>query len=259
MQIYYTIYKTTNLLNNKFYIGKHVTTDPNDHYLGSGNIILRAIKKYDKHNFSKEIILFCKNEKEMNEKEKDIVNESVVNNLDCYNLKIGGHGGWTIWNKTDAAKAAREKGLAKARKAVPEINRNRWKNMTEIQKIKALNILRSYNHAGKKRSIETREKMSKSKKINNSSFNTHFYIDGSYTGSSKSAYEEFRFKRFKCGTEPDGWILSSIWKENNKNKNNNAYGKHWYNDGINNYLYYESEQKILLSNLKRGRIQKQKI
>lgn len=41
----YTIYKIVNLINNKFYIGKHQTIDPNDDYLGSGNAILAAIKK----------------------------------------------------------------------------------------------------------------------------------------------------------------------------------------------------------------------
>lgn len=33
---YYTIYKTTNLINGKIYIGKHQTKDPYDSYLGSG-------------------------------------------------------------------------------------------------------------------------------------------------------------------------------------------------------------------------------
>ena len=37
------IYKITNLINNKIYIGKDTTSDPN--YFGSGLLIRRAIKK----------------------------------------------------------------------------------------------------------------------------------------------------------------------------------------------------------------------
>ena len=51
--MYYIVYKTINLVNNKFYIGKHrQTIDPHqfDGYYGSGTQIQRAIKKYGKHN-----------------------------------------------------------------------------------------------------------------------------------------------------------------------------------------------------------------
>ena len=35
MAMYYFIYKTTNLINGKYYIGQHHTEDLNDGYLGS--------------------------------------------------------------------------------------------------------------------------------------------------------------------------------------------------------------------------------
>ena len=44
MKMYY-IYLTTNLINNKKYIGMH-HGELNDDYLGSGNSITEAIKKY---------------------------------------------------------------------------------------------------------------------------------------------------------------------------------------------------------------------
>jgi len=48
------IYKTTNLITKKFYIGKHSSQNIEiDTYLGSGILLERAIKKYGKHNFKK--------------------------------------------------------------------------------------------------------------------------------------------------------------------------------------------------------------
>jgi group I intron endonuclease len=58
---YNYIYKTTNLINGKIYIGQHcVNKRPEiDDYLGSGNYLKRAIKKYGKENFKREILEFC--------------------------------------------------------------------------------------------------------------------------------------------------------------------------------------------------------
>ena len=38
--MFYTIYKITNKINGKIYIGKHQTKDPYDLYYGSGKAIL---------------------------------------------------------------------------------------------------------------------------------------------------------------------------------------------------------------------------
>ena len=49
------IYQTTNLINAKQYIGYHYGK-LNDSYLGSGVIMVLAIKKYGKKNFHKDIL-----------------------------------------------------------------------------------------------------------------------------------------------------------------------------------------------------------
>jgi group I intron endonuclease len=58
---YNYIYKTTNLINGKLYVGKHSSNiEPSkDKYKGSGRILKQAFKKYEKKNFSFEILEFC--------------------------------------------------------------------------------------------------------------------------------------------------------------------------------------------------------
>jgi hypothetical protein len=90
--MYHTIYKTTNLLNGKIYIGKHSTSDLNDSYLGSGLHLTRAINTHGKENFRKEILFVFNTEEEAFKKELELVNETFVSRDDTYNLMLGGHG-----------------------------------------------------------------------------------------------------------------------------------------------------------------------
>jgi group I intron endonuclease len=89
----YTIYRVTNLLDGKIYIGKHQTLDPNDDYFGSGKAIIAAIKKYGKQNFKKEVLFIFESEAEMNDKERELITEDFVSRKDTYNIGIGGEGG----------------------------------------------------------------------------------------------------------------------------------------------------------------------
>ena len=107
---YYLIYKTTNQINGKFYIGKRVTKNPNDYYLGSGIAIKNAIKKYGKENFSKEILFYLDNKKAMAKKEVEIVTEDLINDPQCYNMKVGGVGGFTPEEARKGAIAANKVG-----------------------------------------------------------------------------------------------------------------------------------------------------
>lgn len=95
---YYIIYKITNLINGKYYIGKHITENMNDNYMGSGKLIKKALEKYGKDNFKKEIISIYENEHDMNIAESAIIDLS--DNL-SYNLHPGGKGGWQYVNSNN--------------------------------------------------------------------------------------------------------------------------------------------------------------
>ena len=71
--ICYGLYKITNLVNGKMYIGQHVTSDLDDGYMGSGKIIKRAVKKYGVENFCKEWIGFYEDADELDYMERVFV------------------------------------------------------------------------------------------------------------------------------------------------------------------------------------------
>lgn len=89
--MYYLIYKTTNKMNGKYYIGAHKTKNKNDEYLGSGVALKQAIKKYGKENFVKEILYECSSEEEMFQLEENLVDFIDENS---YNMRRGGKGGF---------------------------------------------------------------------------------------------------------------------------------------------------------------------
>jgi group I intron endonuclease len=83
------IYKTTNLITDKIYIGQHTLNDSK--YLGSGVYLKHAIKKYSKKNFTKEILETCNSVEQLNEREVYWI--SKLNSRDPkigYNIDFGG-------------------------------------------------------------------------------------------------------------------------------------------------------------------------
>ena len=94
METYYIVYKITNNVNGKIYIGSHKTSKLDDQYMGSGVQIRNAIKKYGLEQFSKQILFIYDNAEEMLLMESKLVNEKFVSDPNTYNIKIGGLGGW---------------------------------------------------------------------------------------------------------------------------------------------------------------------
>jgi hypothetical protein len=93
---YHFIYKTTNILSGKYYIGMHSTDDLDDGYLGSGRRLRYSINKYGKENHKLEIMEFVSSREELKEREKEIVNLNEIAKEECMNLVVGGQGGFSI-------------------------------------------------------------------------------------------------------------------------------------------------------------------
>lgn len=101
----YIVYKTTNIINNKIYIGVHKTENPDefDGYLGCGVSIYDrhtylkrdypiclAIRKYGIENFCREVLFVFDTLQEALNKEAEIVNEDFIQNRNNYNVALGG-------------------------------------------------------------------------------------------------------------------------------------------------------------------------
>lgn len=93
--MHYLIYKISNNINGKTYIGCHKTKNINDGYMGSGVAITQAYEKYGIENFTKEILFDCSSAEEMFEKEEQLVEIGPHS----YNLMKGGHGGFAHINE----------------------------------------------------------------------------------------------------------------------------------------------------------------
>ena len=92
---YHYIYKTICLVNNKFYIGMHSTSNLEDGYIGSGKRLWYSIKKYGRENFKMEILEFLPDRSSLKLREKEVVNSDLLKEELCMNLKEGGDGGFS--------------------------------------------------------------------------------------------------------------------------------------------------------------------
>ena len=196
--MFYTIYKITNKLDGKFYIGMHKTNNLDDGYMGSGKLIKRAIQKHGRENFNKEILHIFDNEGDMENKEKELV---ILNEM-SYNLCEGGKGGFSYINR-QPERFLTEKRLNSLMPIAETIERWRLKyNNDELFRKQcnersrlALQKARDNNPRGcfygKTHSEETKIKMSKSKNqgSKNSQYGTCWITKGQYNKKIKK--EEF--------------------------------------------------------------------
>lgn len=96
---YHYIYKTTCQVTGKFYVGMHSTDDLDDGYLGSGKILGYSIGKHGRENHRKEILEFLPDRVALKAREAEVVNEELLADPMCINLKYGGEGGGFLAEK----------------------------------------------------------------------------------------------------------------------------------------------------------------
>ena len=176
--MFYTIYKTTNIINGKYYIGKHQTKDLQDGYMGSGKLLKAAISKYGKENFHKEILHVVQTEKEMDLLEKILVVPDIEIS---YNLCNGGKGGWGFINREKLNNTTYKGHLIG--KTIKELHRkNKAYHIKAISKLKIGIMNDKFNFTGKKHSLESKDKISKGaeKRLGNKngSFGTCWITNG---------------------------------------------------------------------------------
>ena len=203
--MFYIIYKITNKINDKVYIGKHITSNLDDGYMGSGKLLKKSILKYGIENFHKEILFQFDNELEMNIKESELVTEEFCLRSDNYNLCVGGSGGFSYINRENKSVNTFENtAIAKAASKIANEKRI-WllQNDKEFREKYIKNISNSLKgkpgtFTGKTHSFETKQKISESmKKIEpekNSQYGTIWITNGTISKKIK-----------KESLIPEGW------------------------------------------------------
>jgi group I intron endonuclease len=115
---YNLIYKTTNIINGKFYVGKHTQHDTSafDGYLGSGFKLRRAITKYGQENFKREILEVFLNSSLIDEREIFwIASLSATDQNIGYNIHPGGTGNTSEYAKIIMNRPETRKKLVESR------------------------------------------------------------------------------------------------------------------------------------------------
>lgn len=111
----YIVYKTTNLINNKIYIGVHRTDiDRADPYIGCGiysdkcikkkYLFHKAVAKYGYKNFKRETLFEYPDTEEGKlqayKKEAELVNREFLKRKDVYNSCLGGKVPSSVWERS---------------------------------------------------------------------------------------------------------------------------------------------------------------
>ena len=154
---YYYIYLTTNIINGKRYIGQRSSNQEPmlDPYLGSGKYLTRAINKYKKYNFSKQIIEVVKTPEELNEREIYWIKKyNAVEDDNFYNISEGG--------KNPVLRGKNSPNYGKKGEKHPRYGKTH--SLESLKKMSERKKGEKHHMYGKTHSLESLKKMSESQK-----------------------------------------------------------------------------------------------
>lgn len=178
--MFYYLYRTTNLLNGKQYIGAHSHKNLANNYLGSGKLLKEDVKRYGWKSFKKEILLTAPNYGELLKEEAKVVSREFVLREDVYNIDIGGRGYVRTSRHSELGRINFAKGndMLKQKRKDPLFVRETSRRISE-----ALKNRFSYcdgTFLNRKHILETKRKIGAKSKVHqkgvgNSQFGTHWY------------------------------------------------------------------------------------
>ena len=249
------IYKITNKLNGKIYVGKRQKPYFDDSYWGSGKYLISAIKKYGIENFEREVICWCKDKQELWDKEKYYI--KLWNCQDTsigYNIGKGGEGGcphtdeWKIKHSGPGNGRYHKEVTQETRDKISKANKGRGLGIKNPSKGRpgqkkpegfAEKIRRA--NKGKVYSKETREKLS--------NFNSNcMWINNGIRNS----------RILKTDQIPEGWSKGQLVTKEHHDKTSNKLKGHEGLKGERNGMYgknhtEETKKAISLIKLKKSK------
>lgn len=167
---YFLIYKITNSINGKIYVGCHRTKDPHDDYMGSGTLLAKAYEKHGQENFIKEILYVFDNPEDMFRAEAFFVNKEFLRRKDVYNMTTGGNGSWYSMNNNTEARKEKNKRAAIAMNAkiwsdLSFVERKKKENTERLKRAHAEGKIKAPDWTGRTHRQETKDKIGKANAI----------------------------------------------------------------------------------------------
>jgi len=230
---YGKVYKVTNLINNKIYIGQttqSISSRQKGHYKkikqNSKTYFHNAIRKYNIENFIWEIIDLACNKEELNLKEKYYIEYFKSFNKEFgYNMTLGGEGGVPT-------KETREK-ISKAEKGQPSPNKGK---PMSIEQKKLLSLVHMGMHSGEKHPLfgtkakkETIEKKKHTVKIRKENLGEDYL----YPNSKLSKLQVKTIKYLLHYNICSCYKISKVFNINKSSILGIKNGKSWNHIGIN--------------------------
>lgn len=165
----YIIYKTTNIINGMYYIGVH--NNKRKGYLGSGMHFKRALKKYGKHNFKRDILFSFETAEEAYNKEAELVSHDEIISEQCYNLKLGG-GPASPCGTITVKDSLTGENMGAVSKFHPKVINGEWVHILKgrdtfraaREKVKDLRKIKTWSRKGYKCSDKTKSKIAEARR-----------------------------------------------------------------------------------------------